>query len=258
MSKKTLPPSFFILGVQKGGTSSLHKYLSESEDLFFPQKKELHYFDAYFKNGMSWYLNNFKLAENSKLKYSGEATPYYIFHPYIAKRIHSSFPDSKFIILFRNPIDRAFSHYQMSVRRGLEKRTFEDAIKDESWCIFKQRVRMVFNKGFNLKHAEKSYISRGLYYKQLKRWLGYFPKENFLFLKSENLFSNPQPEINKVCEFLKISKFEIKDYELVNQGNYADQIKEETKNRLEKFFANDTKKLEKITNMKFKWYNCNP
>lgn len=254
MPEQTLTPSFFILGVQKGGTSTLHKYLSESDELFFPFKKELHFFDAYYSKGMKWYHDKFIAPAGKQYKHAGEATPYYFFHPEIPKRIYKEFPTAKFVILFRNPIERAFSHYQMSVRRELENRSFDEAINNEARYIRWQRFKMRWNKKFNLKHVEKSYISRGFYGKQLGRWLKLFPRESFLFLKSEDFFTNPQPLVNKVCDFLDIKSINISEPEVVNAGNYNEELTNETIAKLKKLYTPDIQELEKLTELKFEWF----
>ena len=247
-------PNLFILGVQKGGTSTLHKYLNESNEVFFPPKKELHYFDAYYHKGISWYLDHFNTAYDNKYKYAGEATPYYFFHPLAPKKIYNLFPHAKFIILLRNPIERAYSHYQMSVRRGIEKRSFEEAIKKEKVMIKGHHLWLIITNKFNPSHAETSYVSRGMYYKQLKRWLKYFSLEHFIFIKSEDLFLNPQQEIHKISKFLGISPIELKEAKMINQGNYDKTISQKVWNNLRKRFNADIKKLENVTSLRFNWF----
>lgn len=252
---KLLRPSFFILGVQKGGTSTLHKYLSASEEIYFPFKKELHFFDAYYDKGWEWYWDKFMIQENSKFKVSGEATPYYFFHPFIPAKIYSKFPEGKFIVLLRNPVERAFSHYQMSARRGIEDRTFEEAIRREKKLIFKQYLRMFFDKRFNQIHVEKSYLSRGFYYKQAKRWLKYYRLDNFLFLKSEDLFNNPQETVFKVCDFLKVKRINVSEPEIINKGNYKDKISPVLYEEVARYFRKDVRKMSDLTGLKLDWFD---
>jgi len=254
MTEQILYPNFFILGVQKGGTSTLHHYLNESSEVFFPSKKELHFFDAYYHKGISWYLNHFKTETGKNYKYAGEATPYYYFHPQTPRRMKIFFPEAKFVVILRNPVERAYSHYQMSVRRGIEKRPFEEAVEKEKSRIKLYSLRLLLFNKFNLSHSEKSYISRGMYFKQLTRWLKYFSLNRFLFLKSEDLFLNPQQEVNKICSFLDISPIILKAEAVVNQGNYEVQIDEKTRKALQKTFSSDILKLEKITKEKFCWF----
>lgn len=236
---KILKPSFFILGVQKGGTSTLHKYLSESNEIYMSEPKEIHYYDMFYEKGIEWYLNHFVINKNQNYKIAGESTPYYFFHPKVPKRLKKDFPYAKFIVLLRNPIERAYSHYQMSVRRGLEKRSFENAIKKERIRILFQSIKIYFNNRLNIIHAEKSYISRGYYSKQIKRWLRYFNEEQFLFLKSEDLFQDPNMIIRQITRFLNISnEFEITPI-IENKGDYEKLIKTNTKKKLQKIFKRE-------------------
>lgn len=111
-------PDFIIIGVQKGGTTSLYKYL-ELHSLICPSlTKEVHFFnDRYNKKPLIWYKAFMPISLSKKQKVY-EATPSYIFHPEVADRIYKRFPKIKILIILRNPIERAYSHYQMNIRGG--------------------------------------------------------------------------------------------------------------------------------------------
>ena len=105
-------PSFLIIGAQKSGTSALHHYLSQHQDILSPLKKELHYFDNRQLNPISDYLKQFPKNYFSR-KISFESTPRYLYFPGTAKKISSFNPKMKFIILIRNPAKRAYSAWNM-------------------------------------------------------------------------------------------------------------------------------------------------
>src|SRR5579872_7315495 len=100
----------------------------------FSKIKELHFFDIDFNKGIEWYRSNFpdEIIKHDKGLITGEATPYYIFHPLVPKRIFEFAPKIKLIILLRNPVDRAYSHYHHEVNLSVEKLSFEEALKAES------------------------------------------------------------------------------------------------------------------------------
>ena len=118
-------PDFIIIGCQRGGTTSLYNYITSHPDVEPASQKELHFFDYNFDKGLDWYKDQF--PDN---KITGETSPYYIIHPHAPRRIAQAKPDVKILILLRNPGDRAYSHYNLEVKIGHEKLSFEDAIKN--------------------------------------------------------------------------------------------------------------------------------
>ena len=119
-------PNFLIIGAQRCGTTSLYNYLIQHPQIVPSSKKEVHFFDLNFHLGQSWYEKHFPEVSDNIL--TGEASPYYIFHPLCPKRIFDYDPSVKLIVILRNPIDRAYSHYRHIVRLGHEPLKFEDAL----------------------------------------------------------------------------------------------------------------------------------
>lgn len=187
-------PSFFILGVQKAATSSVHTILNQDKDFSLPYKKETHYFSKKYNNELEWYLKQFR---NVDYKIKGEIDPSYIFYKNSAKNIKSCIRNPKFIIIFRKPIDRAYSHYLMSKSRGYEKKSFNISLRLES-------DRLMNGGHFSISHH--SYLLRGLYSDQVMRFRENFPKSNFLFLKYEDfiIINNRKKFFKKIYNFLNI------------------------------------------------------
>ena len=133
-------PDFIIIGTQKGGTTSLYRYLIEHPCVAPIYIKEPHFFDIYFYKGLQWYRAHFPTAvEKYYARHiqkhdliTGEASPYYLFHPQAARRVAKTLPKARLIVLLRNPIDRAYSQYQHQTRQdGVEPLTFEEALECE-------------------------------------------------------------------------------------------------------------------------------
>src|SRR5215213_1565056 len=122
-------PNFIIIGAQRGGTTSLYRYLTEHPSIGAAYRKEVHFFDRHFDKGMAWYLAHF--PARGEFPIVGEASPFYLFHPAVPGRIHAAVPQARFIALLRNPIDRAYSQYHMKSRHDLETLSFEDALAQE-------------------------------------------------------------------------------------------------------------------------------
>jgi len=122
---------FIIIGAQKAATTSLYKYLNAHPAIFMPPDKEVPFFtrpDLYQK-GLAWYLQT-HFANASPDQLWGKATPQYMCDPQAPARIYHALPEVKLIASLRHPIKRSFSHYKMAVHRGVEQRTFDEAISD--------------------------------------------------------------------------------------------------------------------------------
>lgn len=197
-------PNFYCIGTQKAGTTSLHDIFSRHSDFFLPEPKEAHYFhkDELYKKGLDWYLDTF-FKDVKDEKVIGSFTPDYLYFGKSAERIYETLgSDIKFVIVLRNPADRAYSHYTMSKFRGYESLSFSEAI-----LLEEERLKKDF---FHQNHF--SYIDRGYYHRQIQNYLRYFPSENFLILNFENdVEKNINNAISKICKFLNLTPLSVKD-----------------------------------------------
>ena len=253
-------PDFIIIGAAKSGTTSLYDYLSQHPSVHSALWKEIYFFDRYFPRGINWYRSNFpykiqKFFSTKILKkkfLTGEATPTYLHHPLTAKRIFELLPNIKLIILLRNPIDRAYSHYQMEKRLGYEELTFEEAINLETSRLEGESEKMFQNPNY-YSYARQiySYLTSGIYVDQLKSWMNYFPKNQFLIINSDD-FENNQNKIFKEVEiFLDIDHVKI-NFSKKNIGKYS-SINIETRNKLYDFFISYNEKLYSLLNQNYGW-----
>src|SRR4051812_20031887 len=112
-------PSVLIIGAQKSGTTSLSSYLVEHPDMLPSLRKEVHYFSFNYERGVNWYRAHFPYTHHLRRgALTLDATPYYLVHPLVAQRAAQLLPHAKLVVLLRNPVDRALSHYQHEVRGG--------------------------------------------------------------------------------------------------------------------------------------------
>jgi hypothetical protein len=194
--------NFMCVGAQKSGTTSLHDILKQHPDVYLPRVKETHFFDdkKNYEHGLNWYFTTF-YSEYSGEKVCGECTPEYMFFSDIPQKLYTDLgPDLKLIFLLRDPVSRAVSHYQMSKKRTFETLTFNEAILQE--------VSRIEEDYFHKIHF--SYLSRGFYSEQIKRFLEFFPIENMLFLRFEEDFvKNRKRTMDEVCSFLGIDGSEL-------------------------------------------------
>lgn len=259
-SQSRLLPDFIIIGYHKTATTFLYEYLSQHPNIGAASEKEIHYFDYSYWRKTEWYRAQFPLklskyffeSKNKSIFKTGEATPLYVFHPKAAKRINELIPNAKFIVILRNPIDRAYSHYQHRVRIGLEEKSFEEAIEDDE-----RRRKLIIQKfnsdeirDYNVNSIRFPYVSIGKYVEHLKEWMNIFPREQILVLKTDDL--NTEEELNKVCRFIGVPNFKFKNITKQNVGKYSEMNKE-TREKLIHFYKPYNEELEKFLDIKFNW-----
>jgi hypothetical protein len=187
--------SFIIAGVQKGGTTALFDYLGEEPGLSLSTAKEIHFFDD---EGQDWvapdysaYHANFA-ADDGRPR--GEATPIYLYWPNSLERIAAYNPAMKLIVMLRDPVERAWSHWKMEFARGAETQPF-------AWCIREGRQRLFDAESWGV-HREFSYVERGFYAEQLARTFDLFPRDQVLVERAEDLRAAPGPVLERVRAFL--------------------------------------------------------
>jgi len=247
-------PDFIIIGVQKGGTSSLFEYLSQHPRVIPARVKEVHFFDNNFSRGVDWYRRHFPLKVVHPRCITGEATPFYFRHPHVPRRVSRLCPDAKLIALLRNPVDRAYSHYQMQrVNKVFELPGFEETVAMEKNHLAGELEKMMKDPLYNsFNYQKRSYLARGLYAEQVRQWLSFFRRDQMLFLRSEDFFRDPGGELLRVHEFLGLTPELPRDLDPVNTNTY-EPINEETRASLEAFFARDMEELAGMLGEKFLW-----
>ncbi len=190
---------FLVAGAQKAGTTALFDYLAELPALELPHIKEAHFFDD--EERVDWRAPDYAryhalFADPARLW--GEATPIYLYWPNALERVRAYNPAMKLILLFRDPIARAWSHWQMEYARGKETEPF-------GWCIREGRARMAQGAPYPGFHRVYSYVERGFYGRQLTRALDLFPRDQLLLLESGKLKHDPTGTIRSICDFLGIA-----------------------------------------------------
>jgi hypothetical protein len=258
-----LLPNFLIIGYYKSGTTSLYDYLIQHENIGRVSRKEIQYFSFSYWRGLKWYRSHFptnfikrKIESKTCIKFLvGEASPQYIFHPYSLERIHKILPKIKLIVLLRNPIDRAYSHYMHQVRLGNEYlNTFEEAIELDG-----ERFHEMFSKFKNNEIREYShkfypspYIKMGQYIFEIKKLYETFPKDQILILKSSDLNKFPSLSVNKVLKFLDLPISDKINFTKKNIGKYT-QMNPKTREKLIEHYKPYNSQLENFLDTKFDW-----
>jgi len=247
-------PNFLIIGVMKGGTTSLFNYLAEHPQIQPPFRKEIKFFDIHYPQGLRWYRAHFplqvKMRPGTK---TGEATPYYIFHPLAVQRIAKMLPEAKLVILLRNPIDRAYSHYNHMVRVGREPLTFAEAVAHEGERLSGEIEKIIADSSYStFNHLHYSYLSRGMYLEQLKKCFRLFSREQVLILKSEEFYSSPASTYKKTTDFLGLDAWEPDSFSVFKQGRYND-MPVKLRQQLVEYFKPYNEDLYTYLGMNFNW-----
>jgi len=199
-------PNFIIPGAMKSGTTALRVYLAQHPDIYMVSK-EIHFFDRNFEKGVEWYEKFFDGWNGEKAV--GEKTPNYLYHKRTPERIYRYLPNIKLIFVFRNPIDRAYSHYWHNVRSGQETLTFEKALEKEEERIKNERIKETY-----------SYKDKGKYIVQIKRYAEYFSKSQILFILAEDLKERGEATLKKILKFLNVEEnFVFKDLQEKHVGS---------------------------------------
>jgi hypothetical protein len=179
-------PDVVILGAQRSGTTSLFDWLAAHPSVAPSTTKEVHYFDRYYANGERWYRSHFPLRTSPRM--AMEATPYLLFSPVAPRRVAADLPGStRFIVLLRDPVQRAISQYWHSRRIHAEDQPLAVALALEEERLAGQR-EIVLAGGESFAFRNFSYKARGQYAEQLRRWFDAVERQRFLVMESEELF----------------------------------------------------------------------
>jgi Sulfotransferase domain len=255
-------PDFVVIGVQKGGTTFLYHLLTQHPYVEPPAKKELHFFDLFFEEGIGWYRRCFPAPrwEDGRRTITGEASPY-MAHLHAPERMAQVVPEARLIALLRNPVERAYSDYQMVARKDREHKTFEEAIgledPAETGKAPPKEGETPEAEDLAVLNEGSEYLSRGVYIDQLLRWTRFFDKEQILVLKSEEFFESPKESLQVVLKFLDLPEWEPASEKLVagkrNEGRYDQEMDPATRRRLEEYFEPHNRRLYDFLGADFGW-----
>jgi len=247
-------PDLIVIGVVRGGTTSLYHYLSQHPCITKSAYDELGFFDDNYHLGLNWYRSMFptRFIKNRIIKKYGkfmtyEVTPFYIYNPKVVQRIYDILPKIKVIAVLRNPVDRAYSNYYLGVRSNDEKRTFEDAIDSDL-----KKIQDTSNDDYFGQMIDKSYIARGFYSEQLQIWMDKFPKEQLLVISSEDLARKTDDTLAIIFDFLKLPNYKIRDLTKRNEAKYP-PMNQDTRKMLVDYFRPHNEKLYSLLGRKFDW-----
>ncbi len=239
--------AFLIAGVQKAGTTALFDYLGEEPGLSLSRVKEVHFFDDeaqdWARPDIGAYHANFAPFDGRP---RGEATPIYTYWPGSLERIAAYNPAMKLIVVLRDPVERAWSHWRMEYARGAETQPF-------AWCIRQGRQRLFAAEPWGF-HREFSYVERGFYGEQVERLFELFPRDQVLLLRSDELRADPGTALAAVRGFLGLPAGAAPEPREVHVGaemDYGGGLSAEDADWLRAAYARDQARLAALAGFSF-------
>jgi hypothetical protein len=240
-------PHFIVIGAQKSGTSSMFSYLKQHPQIVRPILKEPYFFDRQYHRGLSWYGCNFPSLRtvgrlndrHGRAHLTFEATATYVFDQNVPARIARDLKTRKFILLLRNPVERAISAYWHARRMDIESRSLAEAMKSEM-------------AGEQRPGGRPGYLPRGIYHEAVARWQITFSPDDLLILQSETMFADPGSAMGQVFSFLDLPQPQQVNYTAKNVGRY-DGKDAEVRAMLREFYRPHNAYLNSISRTQFSW-----
>ena len=239
-------PDYCIIGAQKSGTTSLYSYLALHPQVRPSYVKEIHYYNQHYIEGKKWYRAHFPLGPVDREKrdfITGEASAIYLYDAESPARMFADVPEIKLMLVLRNPVDRAVSHYHHRVRSGRETRSFNEAFDS---ALLKMKA------GDSVPGTETDYLRYGCYVEDIKHWLTIFPAEQLRVIQAETLFESPAPIFKEVSEFLGIDYLEPASSRKFNSGGYK-KDNSSLRSELDAYFQSFNEALYQLPSVGFKW-----
>lgn len=244
-------PDFLIIGAMKSGTSSLFHYLQRHPMIEPPIRKEIHFFTVGYHKGTSWYRAHFPLrGALSGSRITGEGCPDYMFCPGAEHRIYRLLPDVRLIILLRDPVERAISHYFHERRMGREYLPIMEALEVEEERL--AGADLEDPQGLET-YLHASYKRRGWYASHIARYFTLFPRDRILILGSGDLFRDSQRTTAEAIRFLGLPAVSAaEDYPPKNVGD-REKVPAEVYRHLEEYFEPHELRLRELLGRSIVW-----
>lgn len=247
-------PGYLVIGTKRGGSTSAYHWIAQHPQVA-PCKtaKGTHYFDVNHRRGFGWYLSGFE-KQAGDWTITGEASPYYMFHPLSPTWIAQELPDVKLITVLREPVARAWSHHQYEFARGTETLPFEEALDREPERLAGEVEKLTADPSYeSFEHRHHTYLSRGHYADQLEHLLTLFPREQLLVLQSEAMFADPNGQLERVWDFLGVRHAHLDGLKAMKAGSYVEGLPPAAATRLADYYAPHNDKLYALFGDDLRW-----
>ena len=265
-------PEFLVIGAKRGGSTSFYYDLLQHSHVcpLFPRPdhlpkaeptKGIHFFDQNFDRGERWYRAHLPsrfarsrlIAQVGSPVITGEASPYYLFHPAAAERAARLLPDANIIAVLRDPVMRTYSHWKERRRNKREDLDFVAALEAEDRRIGDAEQRLTADPAaYSYAHEQQSYARQSEYAPALERWYALFAREHILVLASEEYYADPQTALDQAQDFLGLPREPLSSGEVRNAAA-GEQLDPVIAERLARRFAPLNTRLVELTGRTFPW-----
>ena len=255
LARQRMDPFFFIIGFQKAGTTSLYDQIMDLPMFEKGIAKEVSEMSK--KSCNKSYFKLFFPKKNKKFK-TGNACHLDIYSPHGVLNIKKHFPDSKLIVIMRNPFERAYSHFLMDQKFGWigEKVTFDDYIDFELKILEKINKEDVVDLYSNTKWLNYPFgmpVGKGIYYTYIKNLLD--NDIEFLPICLEDYNQNFEVEFNKIINYLEVENVDISKIKIKhsNKSKLDSQMSEYSRHKLKGFYEIYNNKLFDLLDVEYPW-----
>ncbi|MCB2199263.1 sulfotransferase domain-containing protein [bacterium] len=254
-----IDPDFLLIGAQKGGTSSVFLNMMQHPNIIPPLHKEIFFFNEKYEKGFRWYRNRFAPVSVKKKReaslgttcVTGEATITYLCDEEVPARVKKHYPDIRLMVILRNPVLRAHSHFKHAIRIKNESRDFLTAIKTELARLEKGILEYDDPEVPYIENTQ--YIVRGRYAPQLENWFNHFPREQLLVLRSEDFFEQPAEVFRQINAHLEIPQWQPETFQSINIAPNKVPFGEEERQLLADYFRPYNQQLNDLMGRDFGW-----
>lgn len=264
-------PEFLVIGAKRGGSTSFYFDLIEHPSIvrLYPPPvpllkpvatKGVHYFDSEFGHGTRWYRSYFPttatravVARRTGRAITGEASPYYLFHPAAAARAHALVPQTRLIAILRDPVLRTYSHWKERRRQSAEDLDFLDALAAEPERLAGERERLLADPGYqSYPWEQQSYATQSLYAQALRPWIDLFGRDRLFVAASEDYYADPNAVLRACHEFLGLPPRSTATGQVRNAAA-GQPLPENLRRALTERFAGPNEELEQLLGQRFPW-----
>ena len=265
-------PEVVIIGVKRGGTTSLFRDLERHPSMMplvpsaarLPlreNQKGVHYFDTATHRGDRWYRSHFATRPARAMRrratgaaFTAEASPYYFFQPTAARRVAAALPDSTFVVLLRDPVERTISHWAEQTRNGVETLDLADALdaEDDRLGDAADRLRRG-DLDVSFAHEQQSFAAQSEYADSLQRWFDAAGRDRVLVDFSETYYAAPTAVLDRITDRLGVDPVARDVGEHRNAASRPSTVDPAIEARLVERFAPDVERVAGLLGVTPPW-----
>ena len=259
---KRVLPDLVLVGAQRSGTTALTEALYRLPNVERPRRgKGSHYFSYNYHRGWAWFQSQFPTTtwaaaverRQGLPLFCFDACPYYLFHPFACERMAQSLPDVRVLVMLRDPVRRAESHFHHSVGHGHEDLDFESALAAEPERLAGEVERMGRDwEYWSHSHEHHSYIAKGMYAEQLERLFRFYPRNQVMVVQSEAFYRSPDEVLSDVTSWLELRSVGLDRSDDRNGHDYR-RMDPELRSRLAHIYREPNERLFEMLGVRYDW-----